>query len=194
MATTTVYGKTSYNATCNNASQALDPPDNTWYGEPNTASSCSVDVFFDISNTLGSLNTGSGLQSFGVYVRKGTNNNNPSVGGDVVVFVSASEINDVFTFSSQTVTSSSGSWFDFSWDASVVGAADLTNVGFRVQLTGATGSPANRNSPEIDAVRWVVDYSAPVSKISLGDLSVSDLYVGDLRVRKAYLGDINVFS
>ena len=117
MATTTVYADNVLSSSCSNPSNSLGAIDNAWYGAPNTSTDCSITVEFPFSETTGSLNTGANLQSIGVYARKGSNNNNPTVRLDIRHVDASSGTEDVISFSAQTVSSTTASWFNFTWNA-----------------------------------------------------------------------------
>ena len=60
--------------------------------------------------------------------------------------------------SDENVTTS-GHMVTFTWNASELGTADGSLVEMKVVGTKAGGSPSNRNSVDIGAVEWNVDYT-----------------------------------
>lgn len=132
-------------------------PGSDWMDPTNDA--LNNEVTFSMQLPTGDLNTGAGLQSIKLHVRKQlTGGNDPTF--DVHIREAGSATNLVTLVTAQTITSETGENFTFTWDASVLAAASGVDVEVHLFGNRSGGGPTARRNLSIGAVEWEADFTA----------------------------------
>lgn len=128
-----------------------------------------TETSFSFPTPSGNLNTGAGLQTLKVHVRKQlAGGNDPAMS----IYIQDGGVDKLLVADSVTVTSDTGQDFTYTWDASVLDDVSGVSAGVRVYGTRAGGNPSSRRSLSIGAVEWVADYSVAAPNVD-GAASVS---------------------
>lgn len=147
--TETKYASSHITGSFTNPNNAIGAADTVWAGQLNTNSS--ETSRWAMEDPSGSL---SGTQTVSVWARKGSNGNTPTIALNLYE-------NGVLVQSivgNTNVTSTSGETISGTFDGSVI--TNAADVEIEVVMTAAGGSPSNRNSAQIDEIKWDVSYSS----------------------------------
>ena len=161
-ATTALIGDTSGACDSNNCKPDVDDdpdsPDGNWTvatgNNVNTALRCSF------GTPTGDPTVGAGLQEFRAQVRQ----YDGGQGGTPQARVELWESGALVRAGSDTnITSDTGQVLSFTWNANELATADGSAVEIKVVGTKSGGSPGNRNTVDVGAVEWNIDYTAGAS-------------------------------
>jgi len=159
--------------------------DGTWM--TTNASGSTLRVSF--STPTGNPTTGTGVQSFRLYVRK-----NAAGGGDPIIdsveLYEGGTLRQTLGGTPITVTSATGTAYTFSWDAANLVTADGSGVEIRVVASKGGGGPNERNV-EYDSVSWAVDYTVAATVIDSGAVSGSGAGTSSAAGIRAVLGVVS---
>lgn len=105
----------------------------------------------------GNPTVGADLQTFRIRCRRSTTSggNNPTL--DVSLYENDSLVSSLQTGIS--ITSTSGQIVEVSWNASLLGSADGSQVEVHLVGNRSGGSPSSRRTVEFDEIEWLVEYS-----------------------------------
>ena len=136
-----------------------DTPDGTWLLSDQSTSINTVRA--SLPTPSGNLNTGAGLQTFRAYVRTtGSGSGLPYL---TLGVRETGDSGDLQQSSPVTVTTGqTGTWYSFTWDASLLNdGLDGTAVEVLI-YTEARGGGPNKNWLDIDSIEWIADYTAVI--------------------------------
>jgi hypothetical protein len=133
-------------------------PDGAWLTY-NAASSNNTDCRVSFPTPSGAPNTGAGLQTFRVRIRKNSSAGNATT-WSLALWESGAQVAVLAT--GTTTALNPGEVVSGSWDASVLGDASGAGVECRLEQTGggSSGSGAARRRIELGAFAWDADYTA----------------------------------
>lgn len=130
-----------------------DSPDGLWL----TASGNNVNtsVLASFPTPTGNPTVGANLQEFRVLVRQ----YDEGQGGTPEARIELWENGGLIGAGSDTNVPQGGVVLSFTWNANELGTADGSLVECKVVGTKSGGSPSNRNTVEVGAIEWNVDYT-----------------------------------
>jgi hypothetical protein len=169
MATETLYATSLLSGTITSSSNALGSGAGTWAGDLNTNSSWTTVWAMGDPTVSGAAD---GTQTVTVRARKGSNGNSPTIA--INLYENGSLVGAIA--SATTVTSTTGQDVSGTWTGSSV--TNENNVEIEVVMTAAGGSPSNRNSAQIDYIRWDGNFAAAPQVIGVGFATETDTAVG----------------
>jgi len=140
-------------------------PDATWLTASSTITASVLRVSFP-SPTIGTLNTGAGLQTFKAWVRKNGGTGSPTA----TLELWESGVLKATVLAATSVTSATGQMLTGTWDASLLTAVSGVNVECRITGT-VGGSGGQRATIEVGAVRWVASEADPIAKSTTDTLT-----------------------
>lgn len=150
------FGVTNFTGTFTNVDDTQASPGSDWM-DP-TDDGTNNEVTFTMQLPTGNLNTGAGLQTLKLHVRKQlTGGTDPNFACHVRESGSSTDLATLAA--SQTLTSDSGENFTFTWDAAILATISGANVEFHFTGARSGGPAANRRNLSIGAVEWVADFS-----------------------------------
>lgn len=133
-------------------------PDGSWWVAANNNVSPTARI--SMPTPSGDLNTGAGLQTFHVYVREFDSGQSGTATLTITVYESGDADNTPHAQSSaMNITSASGEWLTFTWDATGLTNADGSTVEMDFEITKSGGSPGTRQSADVGSVYWTADYN-----------------------------------
>lgn len=149
-----ILAQTNLSGTLTDIDDDPDSPDANWMAAVDNRSDTVARVGF--ATPSGNPNVGAGLQEFRVLARAAN-----AGGADVPWAMSLYEGGgDLGQIASGTLSgSSTGTVLSGGWNAGALSNADGSAVECRIAFTGQGGNPANRNTGEVGAVEWNVDYT-----------------------------------
>lgn len=151
-----------------------DSPDGAWLTAPGNNNN--TDVRVSMPTPTGVPNTGAGLQSIRVLVRKTNHSTDPSAVVELFETGGGSALATVVA--STSVGSTSGVVLSGTFDASLLSTADGSAVEVRVSGTTGGGNPGNRASLEVGAIEWVADYSTGTTFSRAAQVAASSGFAG----------------
>ena len=153
MATSALYFVSSVSGNVSTPDNALGAPDGVFTTDANSNTSWTQRWRLD---TIAGASV-AGTQSVTLRMRKGSNNNNPSV-SSVELFQSGVSLG-VLTLASGSTTISSTTAQDLVYEFDGALLVDSVDVDIEISTSGVGGSPSNRNAASIDATTWDIAYS-----------------------------------
>jgi len=142
-----------------------DSPDASWLTAPDNKLDTVLRAGFPTPS--GNPTVGAGLQEFRLLVRAAT----PGGAGVPWVMNLYEGGSDRGQVASGTLAgTSTGTVLSGSWNAAALGTADGSAVECRIAFTGQGGAPANRNTGEVGALEWNVDFTAVTTQSRSGSL------------------------
>ena len=129
-----------------------DSPDGLWL----TASGNNVDTDVNVSfpSPTGDPKAGADLQEFRAYVRQFDTGQSGNPDARIELWENGSLVRA----GGETSITGSGQVIAFTWNATELGTADGSLVECKVVGTRSGGSPGARNTVEVGAIEWNVDY------------------------------------
>jgi hypothetical protein len=130
-----------------------DSPDGNWLVA--TGNNVDTDVRTSFPTPTGNPTVGAGLQEFKAWVRQ----YDEGQSGTPDVRIELWENGGLVRAGSDENVTTSGHMVTFTWNANELGTADGSLVECKVVGTKSGGSPGNRNTVDVGAIEWNVDYS-----------------------------------
>ena len=145
--------------------------DGSWMGP--TADGTNNDVTFTFPTPTGDLNTGAGLQTIKLHIRKEiTGGTDPTM--TAYIRENGSATNLATLTAGETITNdTTGVEYTYTFDASVLALISGENLEVHVHGARSGGSGANRRNIAIDSVEWIADYTAGGAPVTVGLTGVS---------------------
>lgn len=131
--------------------QVNEAPNNDWL----TANASNSTLRASFATPQPTLNTGAGLQTFRVYVRKNaTGGGDPTV--DIHLYENGTDLGVILA--DTLVTSATGQWVTATWSTTSLTAGDGSNVEIFCDGTKGGGGP-NERRVEFDSIEWITDFT-----------------------------------
>lgn len=131
-----------------------DSPDGLWLTATNN--NVNTDVRVTFPTPTGDPTVGADLQEFRAYVRQFDTGQTGNPDARIELW----ENGTIVRAGSDTSVTGAGQVISFTWNANELGTADGSLVECKVVGTKSGGSPSARNSVEVGAIEWNVDYTA----------------------------------
>lgn len=159
---------TNFSGTFTNVDDTQASPGSDWI-DP-TVDGNNNEVTFSMQLPSGDLNTGSGLQTLKLHIRKQvTGGTDPTFNCHIR---EAGNVTDLATLvTNQSITSDTGEDFTFTFDAAVLSAVSGADLEVHFFGNRSGGSGPNRRNLSIGAVEWVADYSTTSTITGSGTLT-----------------------
>lgn len=133
-------------------------PDGSWWTA--SGNNVSPNARVSLPTPTGNPTTGAGLQTFYVYVREFDSGQTGTATLTIRVYETGdADVSPHATSSAMNITSASGEWLSFAWDASGLTSADGSGVEIDFEITKSGGSPGVRQSGDVGSVYWDCTYT-----------------------------------
>lgn len=157
--TTTLAADANLSGNHATVAEDADTPLGTWRtATSNNANSVSNHGF---NMPTGTPTTGAGLQNFKIYARLTVNATACTY--NVYLAESGTRVNGGAAIATGSLTSTTGQLITASWNASLLGTSDGSNVEIEFEVVKSGGAPGDRTTGEVDAIEWNVVYNTPAT-------------------------------
>ena len=156
----TIAAQTNLSGVVGDIQDDPDSPDANWMVA--SGNSVNVDVRVTLPSPTGNPTVGADLQEFKAWVRQFDTGQT----GDPTARIELWENGVLVRVGSDVSITGSGQMVTFTWNANELGTADGSLVECKVVGIKSGGGPSKRNSLDVGAIEWNVNYSAGLTVVS----------------------------